>query len=855
MRGWAGLEGRAVLNVLAACAVTLPFALALPSHYKLGETWWGTALILLAAAIFRAALFAAQNVGRLARGGRLVTAFAASYLVLALLDYVSAEPYTLARPASDLALVYLVFFCAVALAGLAPRLARALLAATLVLLAGASVVQAVYAHAFGTSIDAEAWRAVLQTNAGEALEFLERHLTFDVIAGGALAFVAAAVAALAAIPAEAPRSALVWGGVYALACLAVAGSNAELVAHRTAGLSQATHYVADIAKYRAVRADRAGRAANLAVVQEEPLASQPQLYVFVVGESLTRNHMSLYGYWRETTPRLARLAPEMAVFTDVVSPHSYTEESLELVLTLANQANGMRFGDSANYSLMEVLRAAGFTTWWISNQNAFGPYDNKVAVLAREADHRYYSGSRSGAFFGSPPDEVLLQPLAEALRHPAARKAVFLHFMGNHWVYARRFPPQAATWTTDPRPAEIGALALTHPKLHLLNDYDNAVRYHDGLVGEVIESARATGKPAAVVLFSDHGENVSRMKGHHRHDFTRDHVEVPLLLWFSPEFARLAPEALARAREAARLPFALEDLPHFVADLTKLRGAALDPARSPLSKGYRVPRERHVFDRQLVYEHASDPALDARRSLERAGALDAKLRGSLWAHRVNTLAKMMEVAPIFGGAEIDVVYDSQIRALAVNHPPDPPSGLELDTLLAYAHQLNPQLKLWLDIKNFNEENASRVVEELAKLDARYALRGRALVETGHTGRAAALLRRAGFRSSYYLPTDVVLGRSAPAGDAPGCDGAAEIERAVDTGRFAAVSFVWQGRHWVERCIGRLVDSRGLAMYAWDLEPALGAFRTERILDAARLRAYAAMDAVLLPFVSAYDDRR
>jgi heptose-I-phosphate ethanolaminephosphotransferase len=827
----------------------------MPSHYELGETWWGTALVVLAVAIFRGALFAAQNVAQLPHGRRMAAGFAVLCLTLSLLAYASDERYTLAQPVTDFGLLYVAFFSAIALAPVAVALGRAVLAVLVIPLGIVTVVQALHAHVFGAPLDAEGWRTVMQSNVGEALEFSERYLTVDVMAGAAIALAVITGAALASVPVKLPRAAVVWGGVYALAAIAILGSNATLFAARTEGLTQALAYAAEVAEYRMVRKARASRPADLAVTQEPALASQPQTYVFLVGESLTRNHMSIYGYWRDTTPALERLADEMVMFTDVVSPHSYTEESLELVLALANQANGMRFGDRANYSLLEILRAAGFSTWWISNQNSFGPFDNKVAVLAREAEHVHFSGYRSGRFFANPPDEVLLEPFAAALRDPAPRKAIFLHFMGSHWVYARRYPPDAIVWSADPAAAQIGALAATHPKLHLLNDYDNAVRYHDGLVGQIIESLRASGQAAVAALFSDHGENVSRMKGHHRHEFTRDHVEVPLLLWFSPQYAALAPEVVARARENARLPFALEDLPHLVASLAKLRSSSLAPERSPLSPAYRAPRERHVFERQLRYEEADDPALNARRSLERAAGVHPKLRLSLWAHRVNTLAKMMEVAPLFGGAEIDVVYDAHARALAVNHPPDPPSGLLLDTLLAYAHRLNPKLGLWLDVKNLDEDNAARILAELEKLDARYAIRGRALVETEHTGKAAAALRQAGFRSSYYLPTAVVTARAPGSGEALGCDEAKAIERVVDSRRFAAISYNWGGRHWVERCLGRFVHARSLPTYAWDLEPVLGDGRVERVLDTQRLQAYAAMEAVLLPFKSPYDDRR
>lgn len=843
-----------VVSRLAAVAITLPFLLALPSHHDPQRSWWNVGLWALIAGIFLAAQYAARNLARLAHGNRLISAFAALFVVLGLLGFTSVEHYRLPQAVTDFGLLYLIFFSAAAATRIAAPLGRALLAVLVIALSLAAIVQAVHVHTFGFAIGVDGYRAILQSNAGEALEFAGRFLGAGAIAAASVALAVAAGAALGVLPVRVPPEALAWGGLYALAAIAILGGHGDLVKSRVEGFAEAINYTVEIAEYRAVREARKVRAPDLAVTQQGPLAGQAQTYVFVIGESLTRNHMSIYGYWRDTTPALARLAGEMAVFTDVVSPHSHTDQSLELVLTLANQSNGLRFMDAANYSLVELLRAAGFSTWWISNQNSFGPWDNKTSVLASSAERVHYTGTRSGRMVVGPHDEALLDPFAAALRDPAPRKAIFLHFLGNHWEYVRRYPPHAAAFRAPPTPMEIGALRGSHPRLDLINEYDNAVHYHDRLVGQIVEMLRSTRRVAVLTLFADHGESVYGFKGHYWKEFTHEHVEVPLALWFSPEYKSLAGETVARARENAALPFALEDLPHLVADVAGLRSAVLKAEHSPLSARYRAPRARRLFEGGMIYEQADEPALNARRALERVAATHPRLPGSLWAHRVDTLGKMMEVATLFAGAEIDVVYDPEARALIVNHPPELPSGLTLDAQLGYANRLNPRLSLWLDLKNLNETNAARVLEELDRLDARHAIRARAVVETDHTGPAAAALRQASYLSSYYLPTALVT-QNAGAASTFSCYGAADVERTVLTRRFAAISFDWRGRHWVEHCLGQLVRERGLRSYAWDLEPVLSDRRSHIALDDERLRGYAAISAVLLPFRSPFDDSR
>lgn len=806
---------------IAAAAIAAPFVLALPAHADPWAAWMQAVLWAIVAAVFAAAAFAARRIARLERGAALVLAFAALYLILALLDLARATRYTLSAALVDLALVFVVFYAALAAAALSLALARAVLLVAATALVAAALVRAVHAQAFASEIDGEGYRALLHTTLPEAIEFLGRFVATGWLVAAALALGAACAAAWLAPRARLPRGALAWAGTFALAAAAVAYENAGAVAARVQAYTEAYSLAREVREYRELREARERASRVPPVAQSPALAGRPQTYVFVIAESLTRNHMSVYGYWRRTTPELERLAPEAAVFSDVISPHSHTDLSLERVLTLANDANGLRFGDAANHGLIELLRAAGFTTWWISNQNTLGIWDNKTAVLSSAADHAVYLNKATGAFVTGAYDEVLLEPYAAALAHPAPRKAIFLHFLGNHWEYHRRYPPSEAAFKSTHTRREIGARFDHQGNRLTILHYDNSVHYHDKLVGQVVDRLREAGGVSAMVHFADHGENLFEGRGHHSHLPTREHVEVPLIVWLSPGYRDAMPGLFERARAAAALPVELQDLPHLVADLAGLESAVFEPARSPLSARYAPPRRRLYIGAQ-VYEAMNDPLLAAKRALGQF----AELRPRLWAHRVNTLGKMMEAASVFAGVEIDVVHER--GDLFVNHPPAEPSGLTLDEQLAYANRLNPKLSLWLDLKNLDEANGAAVLAALRRLDARHSIRGRALVETPHTGSAAAALRAAGFATSHYF------GACKP-----------DLARTLAERRFAGVSYDFAAREAVERCLGPALRRLKLRTYTWDLGP----------VDPGRRGDYAAHAGVLLPFPSRFADWR
>ena len=58
-----------------------------------------------------------------------------------------------------------------------------------------------------------------------------------------------------------------------------------------------------------------------------------ETHVIIVGESISRLHMSLYGYNRNTNPLLKKINGELLVYKNVISPHAYTTGSLRKALT------------------------------------------------------------------------------------------------------------------------------------------------------------------------------------------------------------------------------------------------------------------------------------------------------------------------------------------------------------------------------------------------------------------------------------------------------------------------------------------------------------------------------------------
>jgi len=93
---------------------------------------------------------------------------------------------------------------------------------------------------------------------------------------------------------------------------------------------------------------------------------QPKTFVLIIGESLSRHHMQLYGYPRETNPKLTAMKDKLFVFNDVVSPATTTIDVMQLVLTLADHEHPEYYFEKR--SIVNLFADAGYDTVWLGNQ-------------------------------------------------------------------------------------------------------------------------------------------------------------------------------------------------------------------------------------------------------------------------------------------------------------------------------------------------------------------------------------------------------------------------------------------------------------------------------------------------------
>lgn len=324
-------------------------------------------------------------------------------------------------------------------------------------------------------------------------------------------------------------------------------------------------------------------------------SEESQVTILILGESCNRNHMSLYGYARNTSPELSK-RKDILVFDNVVSPYSYTMASVLHLLSESNMDEERPIEQCV--LLQEVLASAGFKTFWLSNQSPIGVWDNAVASIANLSDVVRYVNLGGNSSFESTQiasyDDLLLAPLQKVLEDDnAPKKWIVLHLMGSHSQYDKRYPSNFNVFKEgkDKRQRTIDA-------------YDNSVLYSDYIVNAMLDILDAYAKKhpqtrVSALYISDHGENVyddGQNAGHDVADTIPYSIaEIPFVLWTNPYNAR----DLQRAdslRKSLHQPYMIDDLFHTFIDLSNVSSPIFQPARSMFNAQYNVERVRRLSD-------------------------------------------------------------------------------------------------------------------------------------------------------------------------------------------------------------------------------------------------------------------
>ena len=280
------------------------------------------------------------------------------------------------------------------------------------------------------------------------------------------------------------------------------------------------------------------------------MAARPPNLVLIAVDSLRRDHMSLYGYHRLTTPHVARFAEQGTMFRQPFSPSVPTTPAYASMLTgrdcFGTGVVGLRHkGGVAAPMLPEILDRAGYATCCVG-------FPGNPASRGFRTYLEYEGWADSP---GSMPKAHALNQVAVPYLRTAAAASdpffLFLRHMDPHSPYLPPAPFDRLFYEgdeLDPANRSLDRLYAFAPFADYFRSwfpgkvtdarfidslYDGAVAYMDAAIGRLFTAIDELGlaENTVVVVTADHGETLNE------HDCWYDHhglydpnLVVPLII-------------------------------------------------------------------------------------------------------------------------------------------------------------------------------------------------------------------------------------------------------------------------------------------------------------------------------------
>lgn len=320
-----------------------------------------------------------------------------------------------------------------------------------------------------------------------------------------------------------------------------------------------------------------------------------EVYFLIIGEASRTTNWSMFGYDRDTNPRLSQM-PNLVKFRDAITQANVTHKSVPMILSDASATN-----HNALYKHKSVIKAfseAGFKTAFISNQV---PNRSFIDYFSGQADTLITMLGDAQITSDSKPDGVLLPVVDSLLKSTTEDMFIVLHTYGSHYDYRYRYPADSAYWTPD----YVPTISYKY-KEELVNSYDNSVRYTDYFLSQLMNEINKNSTYSALLYISDHGEDLMdddrKLFLHASPKTTYYQLHVPCLVWFSEDYMRTNPTTMQEAVKNENKPVSTNMVFHTLLDMANIETSYKDTTYSIISDGFKVHPRYYLNDHDKAIE-------------------------------------------------------------------------------------------------------------------------------------------------------------------------------------------------------------------------------------------------------------
>lgn len=290
------------------------------------------------------------------------------------------------------------------------------------------------------------------------------------------------------------------------------------------------------------------------VFYKKPSFKIPKHVLLVTIDALRADHLGCYGYLRDTSPNIDRLAKDGILFTQTISTGTWTISSIPSIMTSLYQPHhGIYFyGDTLNNkatTLAEILSKNRYKTAFI------GPlFFSEMKGIDRGFE--YFNNRREN----EKSDKLTDKATEWVRKHKKERFFLWVHYFDTHAPYRPPSPYNnmfVSNTSQNEKPIDnrnpeftgvpnYALLEGEHGLGYYIAQYDGAIRFVDENIGRLLDSLKDSMiyEDTLIIITSDHGESL----GEHGIYFFHANlpfdavIRVPLVMYHNKFLNRLKVE-------------------------------------------------------------------------------------------------------------------------------------------------------------------------------------------------------------------------------------------------------------------------------------------------------------------------
>lgn len=432
--------------------------------------------------------------------------------------------------------------------------------------------------------------SLFETNPEESKEFIAYYLSIWVIVG-VLIYAAIPIVMICKMKSFKPLSIKKYKTIFITSIVAII----TIISFN--GLSQSVYFLnfyKTFISYK-IRTSQEIKAINQRQSRDykvEPVKQDtiPQTIVLIIGESLNKHHMSLYGYQRNTNPLLSQLGDSLIYYNDIVSPQVHTIPVMRSILSMTELDNPDYFTERP--SLFELFNRAGYETNLITNQAFSEEYRSSYDILLTLAHNKY----NLSVF--KQNDDICIPVLNKVLeKSDGKNRLIVIHLIGNHMAYEFRYPKEYIKFNYKKDDLVSSNSFRDDKAKRTIDKYDNSVLYNDFVIHSIIDILKGLkNQHTALVYFSDHGEEMYEYRefaGHAYEKVSPSMCEIPFMVWMSPLYKTHRNDLVWDVNR----PYSTADFIYSISDLAGLQYTDYDDTRSLFSSNFKE-KQRYVGEKK-----------------------------------------------------------------------------------------------------------------------------------------------------------------------------------------------------------------------------------------------------------------